>query len=128
MKSEEEQAQAVAEIRAAHKGALDIIAWEADCEKAVNVKTVLTMMGKLLEIVDSQVQKYENLLAAHNVLGIIFDELKADREAQVVKIAEQAKEIERLTKERDEARTHARIRDYSRALCEPEKDSKEAAK
>lgn len=41
-----------------------------------------------------QAQKNEKLLAENNVLAILVDELKADREAQAVKIKEQAKTIE----------------------------------
>lgn len=68
--------------------------------------------AKLRALVDSQAQKNEKLLAENNVLAILVDELKADREGQAVRlekveslyaiartqIEEQAKGIERLKK------------------------------
>ena len=90
--NESEQAQAIVEIRAAHKGALNIIAWDGDCEKAVNVKTVLTMMGKLLEIVDSQAQKIKHQQAEINVKTTMLNDMNE-------LCAEQANEIGRLKSE-----------------------------
>lgn len=90
---ESEQAQTIAEIKRRHADAY-IKPTGKPCEYDGHI--AFEQVTELLEIVDSQAQKNEKLLVENNVLAILVDELKADREAQAVKISEQAKEIDKL--------------------------------
>ena len=83
---EAQQAQTIADIKRNHR-----------TEKGLNKLAMAHHdRGQLLKIVDSQAQKIADLKADKNGFEVAFDIEQADAEKLRQKIAEQAKEIERL--------------------------------